>query len=306
MKLDQLHCFLEACKYHSISVAAEKNFISQPSFSSSITKLEKELGLTLLNRTSRGVTPTPAGVAILEKSQEIFSLIGDIHSIATIHSVLGTVRLATIPCLLDRILPISAQLAREQKLHFQLDIHTAESDEIYHSILSGVESLGVVFFSTNVKSPELRFTPLFEDEFVLYVGPKSPYWDADSITIKEAMKEPYIAFRAEFIKNNGGVSDVFKGMTPNIVLRTDELESIKKLISRDNYVAFFHRYMNSQDIYLTSGAIRAIPISNYDTRTQIGYIESTKYKLSNADRAFLEILKAAVRNVFQDIEMTKA
>ena len=134
MKLDQLHFFLEACKYHSISVAAEKNFISQPSFSSSITKLEKELGLTLLNRTSRGVTPTPAGVAILEKSQEIFSLIGDIHSIATIHSVLGTVRLATIPCLLDRILPISAQLAREQKLHFQLDIHTAESDEIYHSI----------------------------------------------------------------------------------------------------------------------------------------------------------------------------
>lgn len=153
-----------------------------------------------------------------------------------------------------------------------------------------------------MKSPELRFTPLFEDEFVLYVGPRSPYWNAKSITIEEAMREPYIAFRAEFIKNNGGVSDIFKGMTPNIVLRTDENESIKKLISRDNYVAFFHRYMNSKDIYLTSGAIRAIPISNYDTRTLIGYIESTKYKPSNADRAFLEILKAAVRNVFQDIE----
>lgn len=114
MKLDQLHCFLEACKYHSISVAAEKNFISQPSFSSAITKLEKELGLTLLNRNSRGVTPTPDGVAILEKSQEIFSLINDINDIATAHSVLGTVRLATIPCLLDSILPISAQLAKEK------------------------------------------------------------------------------------------------------------------------------------------------------------------------------------------------
>lgn len=228
MKLDQLHCFLEACKYHSISVAAEKNFISQPSFSSAITKLEKELGLTLLNRNSRGVTPTPAGVAILEKSQEIFSLINDINDIATAHSVLGTVRLATIPCLLDSILPISAQLAKEKNLDFQLNIHTSESDEIYHSVLSGVESLGVVFFSSNVKSPELRFTPLFEDEFVLYVGPRSPYWNAKSITIEEAMREPYIAFRAEFIKNNGGVSDIFKGMTPNIVLRTDENESIKK------------------------------------------------------------------------------
>lgn len=276
MKLDQLHCFQEACKYHSISVAAEKNYISQPSFSSAITKLEKELGVTLLNRTSRGVSPTPIGVVILEKVQGIFELVEDIQSVATAHSSYGTVQLATIPDL------------------------TAESDEIYHSVLSGVDSLGVVFFSTRVQSPELRFTPLFEDEYVLCVGPQSPYWDAESITIAEAMQQPYIAYRDEFIKNNGGVSDVFKGMTPNIVLRTDDIESIKKLISHDNYVAFFHRHMNSDDIYRTSGAIRAIPISDYDTSMQIGYIESTKYKLSNADRAFLEILKAAVRHSLQD------
>lgn len=300
MKLDQLHCFQEACKYHSISVAAEKNFISQPSFSSAITKLEKELGVTLLNRTSRGVSPTPIGVVILEKVQGIFELVEDIQSVATAHSSYGTVQLATIPDLCDKILPISAQLAKAKKLNLQLTVHTAESDEIYHSVLSGVDSLGVVFFSTRVQSPELRFTPLFEDEYVLCVGPQSPYWDAESITIAEAMQQPYITYRDEFIKNNGGVSDVFKGMTPNIVLRTDDIESIKKLISHDNYVAFFHRHMNSDDIYRTSDAIRAIPISDYDTSMQIGYIESTKYKLSNADRAFLEILKAAVRHSLQD------
>ena len=259
MKLDQLHCFQEACKYHSISVAAEKNYISQPSFSSAITKLEKELGVTLLNRTSRGVSPTPIGVVILEKVQGIFELVEDIQSVATAHSSYGTVQLATIPDLCDKILPISAQLAKAKKLNLQLTVHTAESDEIYHSVLSGVDSLGVVFFSTRVQSPELRFTPLFEDEYVLCVGPQSPYWDAESITIAEAMQQPYITYRDEFIKNNGGVSDVFKGMTPNIVLRTDDIESIKKLISHDNYVAFFHRHMNSDDIYRTSDAIRAIP-----------------------------------------------
>ena len=239
MKLDQLHCFQEACKYRSISVAAEKNYISQPSFSSAITKLEKELGVTLLNRTSRGVSPTPIGVVILEKVQGIFELVEDIQSVATAHSSYGTVQLATIPDLCDKILPISAQLAKAKNLNLQLTVHTAESDEIYHSVLSGVDSLGVVFFSTRVQSPELRFTPLFEDEYVLCVGPQSPYWDAESITIAEAMQQPYITYRDEFIKNNGGVSDVFKGMTPNIVLRTDDIESIKKLISHDNYVAFF-------------------------------------------------------------------
>ena len=232
--------------------------------------------------------------------QGIFELVEDIQSVATAHSSYGTVQLATIPDLCDKILPISAQLAKAKKLNLQLTVHTAESDEIYHSVLSGVDSLGVVFFSTRVQSPELRFTPLFKDEYVLCVGPQSPYWDAESITIAEAMQQPYITYRDEFIKNNGGVSDVFKGMTPNTVLHTDDIESIKKLISHDNYVAFFHRHMNSDDIYRTSGAIRAIPISDYDTSMQIGYIESTKYKLSNADRAFLEILKAAVRHSLQD------
>lgn len=300
MKLDQLHCFREACKYQSISVAAEKNFVSQPSFSSAITKLEKELNATLLYRTSRGVTPTPVGVVILEKVQAIFELVDEITCFATAHTTHGSVQLATIPDLCDKILPLSARFAKSKNLDLQLTIHTAESEEIYHTVLSGVASLGVVFADTQVKSPELRYTPLFEDEYMLYVGPHSPYWEAESITIEEAMAEPYIAYCDEFIKNNGGVTDVFRGMTPNIVLRTDDLESIKKMITHDNYVAFFHRYMNSDDLYRTSGAIRAIPISNYDTTVQVGYIESTKYKLSNIDRTFLEVLKGAVRYALQD------
>ena len=83
MKFEQLRYFQEACKYGSISVAAEHNYISQPSFSAAITKLEKELGVTLLNRNSRGVTPTTAGKAILEKIQGIFDLVNDINGIAS-------------------------------------------------------------------------------------------------------------------------------------------------------------------------------------------------------------------------------
>ena len=75
MKLEQLHHFREAVKYKSISIAAEENFISQPSFSASITKLEKELGVTLLRRTTKGVTPTEAGQLVLEKSKIIFDTI---------------------------------------------------------------------------------------------------------------------------------------------------------------------------------------------------------------------------------------
>lgn len=302
MKFEQLRYFQEACKYGSISVAAENNFISQPSFSASITKLEKELGVTLLNRNSRGVTPTTAGKAILEKIQGIFELVDDIKSIAYCHSASGVVQLATIPCLCDRILPLAVKAANSQKLPINVSIHCAESNEIYHNVLSGISSLGIIFASDEVQSPEIIYTPLFDDEYVLYVGPYSPFWNADSITIEEAMEQPYIAYRQEFLKNNGGVTDIFKGMRPNIALRTDELESIKKMITEDDYVAFYHRFMTANDVYIKAGLIRALPISNFDTTTHIGTIESTRYKPSAADRAFLDILITAVQDTLHSME----
>ena len=127
MKFEQLRYFQEACKYGSISVAAEHNYISQPSFSAAITKLEKELGVTLLNRNSRGVTPTTAGKAILEKIQGIFELVNDINGIAYAHSASGVVQLATIPCLCDRILPLAVKAANSQNLPINISIHCAKA-----------------------------------------------------------------------------------------------------------------------------------------------------------------------------------
>lgn len=54
MKIEQLHYFREAAKWQSLSVAAEKNYVSQPAFSAAISKLEKELNVTLLQRNRRG------------------------------------------------------------------------------------------------------------------------------------------------------------------------------------------------------------------------------------------------------------
>ena len=175
MKFEQLRYFQEACKYESISVAAEHNYISQPSFSAAITKLEKELSVTLLNRNSRGVTPTTVGKAILEKIQGIFELVDEINSIAYSHTASAIVQLATIPCLCDRILPLAVKAANSQNLPINVSIHCAESNEIYHNVLSGISSLGIIFASDEVQSPEIIYTHLFDDEYVLYVGPYSPY-----------------------------------------------------------------------------------------------------------------------------------
>ncbi len=75
MKLEQLHYLAEAIKYQSISIAADNNFISQPSFSNAITKFEQELGVKLLRRSSKGVSPTEAGRVVLETAEKVFKLL---------------------------------------------------------------------------------------------------------------------------------------------------------------------------------------------------------------------------------------
>ncbi len=298
VKLEQLQYLKEAVKYKSISIAAEKNFISQPSLSGAINKLEKELGVELLRRTSKGVSPTEIGETILEKANIIFKTMHEIEEIATQHGKRGTVNISSIPCICDRIIPKTIFKLKELGEDLVLSVTTGESTQVARNVSSGISSIGLLIYHEGLEdSMDLQYTPLFRDEYVLYVGPFSPYWDEESITLDEMLKQPYIAYREEFVRNNGGLTGLLgKNNLPNIVFRTDDNESLKRMIAQDDYVAFFPKFMSRDDFYLQSGLIRAIPVSDADVKIEVGLVESNKYKLNQVDRIFLDVLKQTIDN----------
>ena len=73
MDFKQLEAFLNVVKYKSFSKAAEATFLTQPTISVHIRSLENELGVTLLDRQSKGVTPTPQGKTFYRYATEILS-----------------------------------------------------------------------------------------------------------------------------------------------------------------------------------------------------------------------------------------
>ena len=101
MKFEQLFFFKEAVKYNSISIAAEKNYMSQSSVSYSIVNLEKELGVELLKRTNAGVTPTQMGELVLQKTEDIFKSVDEIVEMTKEHLNAGEVKITSIPCICD-------------------------------------------------------------------------------------------------------------------------------------------------------------------------------------------------------------
>lgn len=67
MRIEQLEYFAEAAKYHSISIAADKLFVSQPAVSIAIKNLENELGCILFERSKNGLVLTKIGHKVLKK-----------------------------------------------------------------------------------------------------------------------------------------------------------------------------------------------------------------------------------------------
>ena len=298
MKLEQLHYLSEAVKYKSISVAAEENFISQPSFSASITKLEKELGVTLLRRTSRGVSPTEAGLVVLEKADIIFDTIEDMIQEVSSYEKKGVVKFSSIVVFYNHIVPKIIRKLKENAQPFTFDATTAESAQIVRNVSTGTDNLGIIIYAEEFLNNDLEYVPLFSDRYVLFVGPCSPFWEKESILLKEALQQPYIAYREEFQKDNAvWTTTLGKTQIPNITFRTDDLELLKKMITQEDYVAFFPEFMSQDDFYLKNDKIRAIPISDKKLEIEVGYIYNKKYKLSRIDQIFMGMMEETIQEL---------
>ncbi len=168
MELRQLRYFVTALELKSISKAAHACHIAQPSMSQQIAALENELGVTLLNRSSRGVTSTPAGERILEQARSILIAADHLEQSARQQQPLtGILRIGIIPTIAPFI--ISKLIQTMKELHPMLDLEIIEDqtsalvqafgrNEIECAIVSDVKLKDRKTWSISLK--ELTHEPL--------------------------------------------------------------------------------------------------------------------------------------------------
>ncbi len=73
MTIQQLRYVIVICDEGSLNKASEQLYIAQPSLTSALQELEKELGITIFNRSGRGVTPTNDGLEFIRYAREVVS-----------------------------------------------------------------------------------------------------------------------------------------------------------------------------------------------------------------------------------------
>jgi LysR family transcriptional regulator, hydrogen peroxide-inducible genes activator len=170
MNLQQLEYILAVDTYRHFAKASEKCFVTQPTLSMMIKKLEEELGLKIFDRSKQPVTPTPEGVEIINRARQILSETARLKAYAAELNgeVTGELRLGIIPTLAPYLLPLFLKSFTQKFPHLKIFITEMTTDEIILKLKSNELDMGLL--ATPLKEPLLKEEHLFYEEFFVYAS----------------------------------------------------------------------------------------------------------------------------------------
>jgi LysR family transcriptional regulator, hydrogen peroxide-inducible genes activator len=169
MNLRDLHYLVSLAEYRHFGRAAEACFVSQPTLSTQIKKLEDELGVSLVERTPRNVLLTEIGREIVRRSRSVLAEVDEIKAIAqrTRDPESGSLRLGIFPTLAPYLLPHVIPLLRERFPRLELLLREEKSDQVIRMLREGSLDVGILALPLHEDSLHEEF--LFEEPFVLAV-----------------------------------------------------------------------------------------------------------------------------------------
>lgn len=169
MNLRDLRYLVAVADHGHFGRAAEACFVSQPTLSTQIRKLERELGVELIERNPRQIVLTAPGHRIVAKARSVLSEADDIERIAAQarDPEGGTIRLGLFPTLAPYLLPHVVPQVHRRFPKLELLLVEEKTDEILARLRDGRLDAGVL--ALPVPDKHLHAEPLFVEDFVLAV-----------------------------------------------------------------------------------------------------------------------------------------
>jgi LysR family hydrogen peroxide-inducible transcriptional activator len=169
MNLRDLRYLVAVADHRHFGRAAEASFVSQPTLSMQLKKLEKELGVELVERGGRQIVLTDAGERVVERARIVLDqadAIGDIAQQARDPEA-GSIRLGIFPTLGPYLLPHIVPAVHARFPRLELLLVEEKTDAILRQLHTGALDVGVLALPAG--DDRLHHEPLFREDFVLAV-----------------------------------------------------------------------------------------------------------------------------------------
>jgi DNA-binding transcriptional LysR family regulator len=241
MLLAQLEAFSEVARLGNVSRAADTLNITQPALTARLQGLERELGVELFVRGTRGMTLTDAGRALLPYAQRALGqvlegqkAIEDLRSGKT-----GELLIAAAPAVSTYFLPTVLKAFQTSHPLVRLGVRTGHTEEVLEMVLRREVDLGV---GRPIRHANAELIPVFDDELVLVASRHHPFAERGKVRLVELADDRLILFdRASSYYELTSSLVRQAGVVPESVIEVDNVEAAKKMVIEGLGVALLPR-----------------------------------------------------------------
>jgi DNA-binding transcriptional LysR family regulator len=289
MELYTLQVLQTVATERSFSRAAEKLLRTQPAVSLAVQRLEHELGEKLLDRSGKEILVTDAGRIVLEFARrfenvqrELEIALSELRDNSAGRLVIGANESTTLYLL--------QHIQRYRRLYpkVKVQVRRSLSSKIPGQLIDGDLELGVISYDPD--DERLASTEIYTDHLAFVVSAGHRLAGRESVSIRELGMETFIAHDVLSPYRETVLREFQRHkVTLNMDMEMPTVETIRKLVQRNEGVAFLPRMCVEQEV--EQGTLCEVRVEELDVERKVRLVHPAKRALSHAARAFLEVVK---------------
>lgn len=293
MNLRDIYYLVALADHKHFGRAAAACFVSQPTLSTQIRKLEEELGVTLVERSPRRVMLTPAGHEAAERARRIVAEVEQMKEAARRDQdpESGAVRLGVFPTLGPYLLPHVVPALRKRFPQLELLLVEEKSDVLLARLRDG--RLDVALLALPVEDDQLHCETLFEEPFVLAAPESHPLAGRRSLRMQDLDNERLLLLEdGHCLREQALEVCHFAGAHERSEFRATSLETLRQMVAANVGLTLLPA-LAVQPPVARSPDIRLIPFADPPPSRRIAMV----WRRSSALDGFLRRLAAVFRTL---------
>ncbi|HKS63570.1 MAG TPA: LysR family transcriptional regulator [Xanthobacteraceae bacterium] len=308
LKLRDVDVLLAVVQTGSMGKAGGVLRMSQPAVSKAIASLEQTLGVPLLERSRRGVEPTPYGLALIKRGVTVFDeLRQGVQDIAFLTDpTVGDIRVGGTDGMISTLIsPVVHQLSTQYpRMTFRVSVGDLRT--LYRELEARRVDVVVSRLLHSPPSEEYSAEILYEDTMVVVAGASHPLARRRKIEIAELLDETW-TFQPPETNFGAFAIEAFRAIglaPPRITVATTSHTLHNELLATGRYLVMVPRLWALQQ--RPNPAIKILPVTFPHTRHKVAIITLKNRSLSSATRFFIDRVRATTKAVNQQSDRPKA
>jgi DNA-binding transcriptional LysR family regulator len=288
MDLALLATFRTIAREGSFSRAGQKLLRTQPAISLALKRLETDLGVRLIDRSSKHLMLTDAGRLVLEYcdrfdglESELRVVLGELQGLKAGKLTIGANE-STALYLLKHVTAF-----RRKHPRMKVELRRSLSSQIPDELLRGSLEMGAISYDPG--DERLKLVDIYTDSLVFIVSPEHHLARRKKVSIKELGDEVFIAHNVISPYRRSVVETFQRHHVPlNIEIELPTIDTIRLMVQQNLGVAFLPRMCVENE--LAARELRMVPVEEIHMERKVRLVYPSQRQLSHAAQAFLELM----------------